>query len=67
MDCSEGCPRAAVMFGVPGVCLLDAQADDFGLQLTVETDQHVEGCHDCGVVAVLHGRCDHVLLSVVTG
>ncbi len=61
MDCSEGCPRAAVMFGVSGVRVLDAEADDRGLQLTVETDQQVEGCHACGVLAVLHDRREHVL------
>ena len=61
MDCSEGCPRAAVMFGVPGVDVLDAEADDRGLRLTVETDQQVEGCRACGVLAVLHDRRAYVL------
>ncbi len=61
MDCSEGCPRAAVMFGVSGIRVLDAEADDRGLQLTVETDQRVEGCPACGVLAVLHDRRKHVL------
>ncbi len=27
MDCSEGCPTAAVMFGVPGVRVLAAQRE----------------------------------------
>jgi transposase len=61
MDCSEGCPRAATMFGVPGVRVLDVDGDDRGLLLTVETDQQVEGCRDCGVVAVLHDRREHRL------
>ena len=39
MDCSEGCPRAGVMFGVPGVRVLDAEADERGLRLTVETER----------------------------
>ncbi len=47
MDCSEGCPRAAVMFGVPGVRVLDAESEAHGLRLTVETDQQVEGCRAC--------------------
>jgi hypothetical protein len=56
MDCSEGCPTAAVMFGVPGVRVLAAERDGGGLLLTVETDRQVEGCHGCGVLAVPHGR-----------
>jgi transposase len=61
MDCSDGCPTAAVMFGVPGVRVLTAERDAGGLRLTVETDQQVEGCHGCGVLAVPHGRREHLL------
>ncbi len=62
MDCSEGCPTAAVMFGVPGVRVLAAERETGGgLRLTVETDQQVEGCHGCGVLAVPHGRREHLL------
>ncbi len=61
MDCSEGCPTAAVMFGVPGVRVLAAQRDAVGLDLTVETDSQVEGCRRCGVLAVAHDRREHVL------
>jgi len=61
MDCSEGCPVAAVMFGVPGVRVLAAQRSSDGLRLTVETEQRVEGCRGCGVLAVLHDRREHVL------
>ncbi len=61
MDCSEGCPTAAVMFGVPGVRVLAAMRDPVGLTLTVETDQTVEGCRRCGVLAVAHDRREHVL------
>jgi hypothetical protein len=39
MDCSEGCPTAAVMFGVPRVRVLAAERDGGGLRLTVETDR----------------------------
>ena len=62
MDCSEGCPTAAVMFGVPGVRVLAAERErGGGLLLTVETDRTVEGCRACGVLAVLHGRREHWL------
>ncbi len=40
---SEGCPTAAVMFGVPGVRVLAAIRRSDGLELTVETDQLVDG------------------------
>jgi hypothetical protein len=43
MDCSDGCPTAAVMFGVPGVRVLTAERDGGGLRLTVETDRQVGG------------------------
>ncbi len=61
MDCRQGCPTAAVMFGVPGVRVLAAQRDAAGLDLTVETDQELEGCRRCGVLAVLHDRREHLL------
>ncbi len=67
MDCSEGCPRAGVMFGVAGVRVLDAEADERGLRLTVETERRVQGCGDCGVLAVLHGRREHLLHDVPFG
>jgi transposase len=49
------------MFGVPGVRVLTAEQERGGLRLTVETDQQVEGCHHCGVLAVPHGRREHLL------
>jgi transposase len=62
MDCSDGCPTAAVMFGVPGVRVLAAERESAGgLLVTVETDQRVEGCRRCGVLAVPHGRREHLL------
>lgn len=61
MDCSEGCPTAAVIFGVLGVRVLAAERTGDGLLLTVETDRRVEGCRRCGVVAVAHDRREHLL------
>jgi transposase len=67
MDCSEGCPTAAVMFGVPGVRVLAARRDGDGLCLVVETDQDLEGCRECGVVAVLHDRREQRLVDAPFG
>ncbi len=60
-NCTEGCSTAAVMFGGPGVRVLVAERDNRGLRLTVETDQTVEGCHRCGVLAGLHDRREQLL------
>ncbi len=66
-DCTCGpgarwCARADEIFGVPGVHVLDArQRDDGVLVFDVETDQDVDGCRVCGVVAIGHGRRVHVL------
>ena len=50
------------MFGVSGVRVLAAERErGDGLRLTVETDRQVEGCHQCGVPAVPHGRREHLL------
>ena len=50
------------MFGVPGVRVLTAERErGGGLRLTVKTDRQVEGCHSCGVLAVPHGRREHLL------
>ena len=62
MDCSEGCPAAAVMFGVPGVRVIAAEREPGGgLLLRAETDRQVEGCHQCGVLTVPHGRREQLL------
>ncbi len=45
MDCSEGCPTAALTFGVPGVRGLRAERSRDGLLLTVETERRVESRH----------------------
>jgi transposase len=49
------------MFGVPGVRVLAAERDGGGLRLTVETNQQAEGCRGCGVLAMPHGRREHLL------
>ena len=67
MDCSEGCPTAAVMFGVPGVRVLAAVSEPDGLALVVETDQTVAGCRGCGVLAAAHGRREQVLRDAPFG
>ena len=38
-----------------------------GLRLTVETDRQTEGCHGCGVLAVPHGRREHLLHDAPLG
>ena len=59
------------MFGVAGVRVLAAEHEDEraggGLRLLVETSQTVEGCRSCGVLAVAHGRRDHLLRDVPFG
>lgn len=52
VDCSEGCPTAAVRFGVDGIRVLAAERDEVELRLLVETDQLMAGCPRCGVIAV---------------
>jgi len=68
MDCSDGgCRTAAVMFGVPGVGVLAAGELGGELHLLVETTGQVEGCRSCGVVAVAHGRREHLLRDAPFG
>lgn len=67
MDCSEGCPSAAVMFGVAGVRVIEAEPDGRGLRLLFETDQQVEGCRSCGVLSALHARREHGLRDAPFG
>ena len=62
MNCTEnGCLTAAVMFGVPGIRVLDADDDGRVLRLTVETVDALTACRCCGVVARAHGRRQHLL------
>ncbi len=57
MNCTDGgCLTAAVMFGVPGIRVLDAHGDGRLLTLTVETVDTLTACGVCGVVARAHGR-----------
>ena len=68
MDCSDGGWRtAAVMFGVPGVGVLAAGELGGELHLLVESTRQVEGCRSCGVVAVAHGRREHLLRDAPFG
>ena len=56
------CPRTDALFGVPGVHVLDVDRDELQrFVITVETEDDVGGCPDCGVVAVGHGRRVHTL------
>src|SRR4051812_4232727 len=68
MNCSDGgCLTAAVMFGVPGIRVLAAGEVDGELHLLVETDQELDGCRSCGVVAVAHRRREHLLRDAPFG
>jgi transposase len=68
MDCSDGgCPTAAVMFGIAGVRVLAAGEVGGELHLLVETNEQVEGCRSCGVVAVAHRRREHLLRDAPFG
>jgi hypothetical protein len=49
------------MFAVSGMHVLDVEADDQRLVVTVESDQLEAGCPMCGVLAVGHGRRVHVV------
>lgn len=57
-SCSGGrwCERADALLGVPGVHVTSVDEAANGLIVHVETDQTFNGCPDCGVVAVGHGR-----------
>ncbi|WP_445260441.1 ISL3 family transposase [Pseudarthrobacter raffinosi] len=57
-SCSGGrwCERADTLLGVPGVHITSVTEADTGLIVHVETDQTINGCPVCGVVAVGHGR-----------
>jgi transposase len=55
------------MFGVPGVRVLTAQHEADGLCLVVETEQALEGCHACGVVAAPHDRREQRLVDAPFG
>lgn len=52
---------------MPGLRVLAAERASSGLLVTVETDQRVESCHGCGVLAVLRDRRKHPLHDVPFG
>ena len=66
-DCTCGsgarwCARADAMLDVTDLHVLDATRDEAGrLVLTVETGLTVAACPACGVVAVGHGRREHLV------
>jgi hypothetical protein len=56
------CARADALLNIAGMHILAVVHDlERGrLEVTVETDADVGGCPTCGVVAVGHGRRDHL-------
>jgi len=55
------------MFGIEGVRVLAAGEVGGELHLLVETNEQVEGCRSCGVVAVAHRRREHLLRDAPFG
>lgn len=58
---------AARMLGLPGFMVLAAGEYGGELELLVETISTVSGCEGCGVVAIPHGRREHVVRDVPSG
>ena len=58
---------AARMLGLPGFLVLAAGEYGGELELLVETISTVSGCEGCGVVAIPHGRREHVVRDVPSG
>ena len=58
---------AARMLGLPGFMVLAAGEYGGELELLVETISTVSGCAGCGVVAIPHGRREHVVRDVPSG
>ena len=58
---------AARMLGLPGFMVLAAGEYGGELELLVETISTVSGCEGCGVVAIPHGRREHVVRAVPSG
>ena len=58
---------AARMLGLPGFMVLAAGEYGGELELLVETISTVGGCEGCGVVAIPHGRREHVVRDVPSG
>lgn len=58
---------AARMLGLPGFMVLAAGEYGGELELLVETIATVGGCEGCGVVAIPHGRREHLVRDVPSG
>jgi transposase len=55
------CARADALFNASGMHVLEVDQSEPGrLVVTIESDADVGGCPTCGVVAVGHGRRDHL-------
>ena len=68
MDDANARPdTAARMLGLPGFMVLAAGEYGGELELLVETISTVSGCEGCGVVAIPHGRREHVVRDVPSG
>ena len=57
-SCGDGkwCARSDALLGVTGVHITAISHPMTTLLITVETDQILAGCPDCGVIAIGHGR-----------
>lgn len=51
----------AAMLGISGLVVLAVGEYGGELELLVETSESVTGCPRCGVVAVAHGRREHLV------
>ncbi|WP_256478261.1 transposase family protein [Corynebacterium stercoris] len=52
------------MLGISGLVVLAAGEYGGELELLVETFESVTGCPRCGVVAVAHGRREHLVRDI---
>src|SRR5512144_747620 len=55
------------MLGLPGFVVLAAGEYGGELELLVETTGTLTGCEGCGVVAIPHGRREHLVRDVPSG
>ena len=54
----------AAMLGISGLVVLAVGEYGGELELLVETSESVTGCPRCGVVAVAHGRREHLVRDI---
>jgi hypothetical protein len=52
------------LLGLPGFVVVAAGEVGGELEVLIETTQTVTGCPDCGVLAVPHGRREHMVRDV---